>query len=106
VFTAALVHTLIVSMLAQPSIALGKKPQLRIPRASWNLLVAVAGTHGDALAALGAATRKHGCSCLGLHPRQKAVCLRPMAAVRLKCALGHSTALLYLTLKFLPEGKL
>jgi hypothetical protein len=29
-----------------------------------------------------------------------------MAAVRLECALGHSTALLYLSLKFLPEGKL
>jgi len=103
VFTAALVHTLIVSMLAQPSIALGKKPQ---PGHLEFSLVAVAGTHGYALATLGTAAGKHCCPGLGFHPRQKAVCLRPMAAVRLECALGHSTALLYLTLKFLPEGKL
>ena len=30
VFTASLVHTLIISVLAQPKIALGEKPQLRI----------------------------------------------------------------------------
>jgi hypothetical protein len=70
---------------------------------SW--LVAVAGTHGNALPALGATARKHRCSRFGLHARQKAMCLRPMAAVWLECALGHNTALL-ISLKFLPEGKL
>ena len=70
------------------------------------MLVAVAGTHRNALASLGAAAGKHRGPGLGFHPCQKTVCLRPMAAVRLECALGHSTALLYLTLKFLPEGKL
>jgi hypothetical protein len=57
-------------------------------------LVAVAGAYSDALAALGATAGKHRCACLGLHPRQKAMRLRPMAAVRLECALGHNTALL------------
>jgi hypothetical protein len=58
------------------------------------VLIAVAGTDGNAFAALGAATGKYGCSGFGLHSGQKAVGLRPMAAVRLKCALGHDAALL------------
>ena len=80
------------------------------------VLIAVAGTDGNAFAALGAATGKYGCSGLGLHSGQKPVCLRPMAAVRLKCALGHDAALLIslenLCLKasfkyngFRPKGK-
>jgi hypothetical protein len=58
------------------------------------VLIAVAGTDGNAFAALGTAAGKYGCSGLGLHSGQKAVGLRPMAAVRLKCALGHDAALL------------
>ena len=107
VFTAPLINTLIVSVLAQPRIALGKKSQRRIPRSPVKLvLVAVAGTHGNALAALGAAAGKHCCPCLGFHPGQKAVSLRPMAAVRLECALGHNTALLISLKNFCLEGKL
>jgi hypothetical protein len=57
-------------------------------------LVAVAGTHGNAFAPFGATAGKHCCAGLGLHPGQKAVCLRTVAAVRLECALGHNAALL------------
>ena len=60
------------------------------------VLIAVAGTDGNAFAALGSAAGKYGCAGLGLHAGQKPVCLRPMAAVRLKCALGHDAALLIL----------
>ena len=58
------------------------------------VLIAVAGTDGNTFAAFGAAARKYGCSGLGLHSGQKAVGLRAMAAVRLKCALWHDAALL------------
>ena len=52
-------------------------------------LVAIPGADGDALAARRPATAEHGCSRFGLHPRAKAVRLRAMPPVGLKCALGH-----------------
>src|SRR5271157_4813279 len=51
------------------------------------------------MAALGAATRQYGCSALGLHTCAKAVNFRAMAAVRLKRALRHGTALLNFSLE-------
>ena len=57
------------------------------------VLIAVSGTDGNAFAALGAAAGKYGCPGFGLHSGQKAVGLRSMAAVRLKCALWHDAAL-------------
>jgi hypothetical protein len=66
-------------------------------------LVAVTGAYGNALAALGPAARQHGRSALGLHAGAKAVNLRATAAIRLKCALRHGTALLNFFLwKMLP----
>ena len=58
------------------------------------VLVAITGADGDALAALGAAARKDGCSALRFHTGAEAVNLRTAAAIRLKCALRHETALL------------
>jgi hypothetical protein len=52
-------------------------------------LVAMTGADRDAMAALGAATRKHGGSALGLHSHTEAMRLGTVAAVRLKCALRH-----------------
>ncbi len=57
-------------------------------------LVAVAGADSNALTALGTAAGKDGSAGFRLHPRQKSVRLRAVAAVRLECALGHNTALL------------
>ena len=95
---ASLVHPLIISVLAQPGVARSKKTCAMYGiRHCEKRLVAVAGAYSNALAALGAAARKHRCPCLGLHPRQKAVGLRSVAPIGLKCALGHNTALLYLT---------
>jgi hypothetical protein len=62
------------------------------------ILVAEASAHRDALAALGAAAREHGGPALGLHTAAEAVNLRTTAAVGLKCALRHGTALLNLNL--------
>jgi hypothetical protein len=59
------------------------------------VLVAEAGADGDALAADSTATAEYGSAGLGLHARAKAVCLHTVAAVRLKCALGHGNALLF-----------
>jgi hypothetical protein len=57
-------------------------------------LVAEAGTDCDASASLRTAAAEHGGSALGLHAGPKAVRLNPLAAVGLKCALGHGNALL------------
>ena len=67
-------------------------------------LVAVASTYRNALAALGPAAGKYCRSGFGLHSGQKTVGLRPMAAVRLKCALGHDAALLISVEKFCLEA--
>jgi hypothetical protein len=61
---------------------------------SESVLVAVAGTYGNAFAAFGAATGQHRGPRLSFHTRQKAVRLRAMTAVGLECALGHNAALL------------
>ena len=52
------------------------------------------GLHRDPLAPLGAAARQNCSSALGLHAAAKPVGLRAAAAIRLKCALRHGTALL------------
>ena len=70
-----------------------------------HMIVTAADLDAAGIKNMQAAAGKHRCPGLGLHPCQKTVCLRPMAAVRLECALGHNTALL-ISLKFLPEGKL
>jgi hypothetical protein len=59
-------------------------------------LVAEAGAHCNALAADGAAAAQHGSAGLGLHARPESVSLHTVAAVGLKCALGHRNALLFL----------
>lgn len=56
--------------------------------------VAMPGADGDALAARGAATAEHGGAGFGLHARPETVCFRTVAAVRLKCTLGHRDPLL------------
>ena len=58
-------------------------------------LVAEASTDGNALAANGTATAQHCCTGFGLHARPKSVRLHTVAAVGLKCALGHGNALLF-----------
>src|SRR5215471_2760465 len=57
-------------------------------------LVAVSCAHRNTLAALGAAARQNCSSALGLHAAAKTVGLRAAAAIRLKCALRHGSALL------------
>jgi hypothetical protein len=54
-------------------------------------LVAVAGRYRHPMTAFGATAREYGSSALGLHARAEAMGLRAVAAVRLKCALGHRT---------------
>jgi hypothetical protein len=61
---------------------------------AWHRLVAEASAHGHSLAANGAAAAQHGSAAFGLHSRAKSVRLNALAAVRLKCALGHENALL------------
>ena len=53
------------------------------------------GTDGNALAPGGAAAAEHGCAGFGLHARPEAVRFRTVAAVGLKCALGHCDPLLF-----------
>jgi len=48
------------------------------------------------MAALGAAAGEYGRSALGLHAYTESVGLGTVTAVRLKCALRHGSALLYL----------
>jgi hypothetical protein len=80
----------------------------RIPerRGRWNEalaewkgsgLVAEASTDGNTLAANGTATAQHCCAGFGLHARPKSMRLHTVAAVGLKCALGHENALLFPT---------
>jgi hypothetical protein len=62
---------------------------------SDNALVAEAGAHCNALAANGTATAQYSSAGLGLHARAEPVCFHTVAAVGLKCALGHGIALLF-----------
>jgi len=57
-------------------------------------LVAESCADSDALAPLCAAAAKHSGSALGLHAGSETVGLDTLAAVGLKCALGHRNALL------------
>ena len=57
----------------------------------------MAGADRDAFASRGAAAAENGRTRLGLHARPEAVCLHAVAAVRLKCALGHGYPLLFPT---------
>jgi hypothetical protein len=68
-------------------------------------LVAEAGAYGNALAADGTATAENGCAALGLHARAKAVCFHTVAAIGLKCALGHGNALLFASKNLRLDGK-
>ena len=57
-------------------------------------LVAEASAHGDLVASLGTPAAQHSCARLGLHPGQKPVGLRAMAAVWLEGTLRHLIPLL------------
>ena len=57
-------------------------------------LVAEASAHGDLVASLGTPAAQHSCARLGLHPGQKPVGLRAMAAVWLEGTLRHWVRLL------------
>jgi hypothetical protein len=68
-------------------------------------LVAEACAHGNALAADGAAATQYGCAALGLHARAETMRLNALAAIGLKCALGHKNALLFLKENLRLDGK-
>ena len=59
------------------------------------VLVAEAGAHCNAPAADSTATAQYGGARLGLHARPEPMCFHTVAAIRLKCALGHGNALLF-----------
>jgi hypothetical protein len=69
-------------------------------------LVAEAGAYGNALAADGTAAAENGSATLGLHARAEAVCFHTVAAVGLKCALGHGNALLFASENLSLNGKI
>jgi hypothetical protein len=56
----------------------------------------MSGAHGYALTAGGATTAENRRSRLRLHARPKAVCFHAVAAIGLKCTLGHVEPLLFL----------
>jgi hypothetical protein len=63
-------------------------------RGQRRLVVAEPCADGDLVATLGTAAAENGCARLGLHPGKEPVCLRAVAAVRLKGTLRHLTRLL------------
>ncbi len=69
-------------------------------------LVAEASAYSYALAADGAATAENGLTALGLHARTKSVCFHTVAAIGLKCALGHGNALLLASENLSLNGKI
>jgi hypothetical protein len=73
----------------------GKKWNEALAERRGKRLVAVTGADGNTLAANRAAAAEYGCAGLGLHARAKSVRLHTVAAVGLKCALGHRNALLF-----------
>jgi hypothetical protein len=77
-----------------PAGTLARLAIFRLKQNGWRRLVAEAGADGDAFTANGAAAAEHGGAGFGLHPRAKAVSLNALAAIGLKCALGHEIALL------------
>ena len=79
--------------------------RFRLKQDGKRTLVAEAGTHSHTLAADGAAAAHYGCAALGLHARAESVRLHAFAAIRLKCALGHKNALLFLKENLRLDGK-
>jgi hypothetical protein len=79
--------------------------RFRLKQISDRGLVAEAGADGHTLAADGAAAAQDGCAALGLHAGAEAVGLDALAAIRLKCALGHGNALLFPLEKVCLDGK-
>jgi hypothetical protein len=94
-----------------------KMPSIPAPKLAWAVgerrkvqngkrqLVAESGADGHAFAANGTAPAEDGCAGLGLHARAKTVCLYTFAAVGLKCALGHESALLFPDENLRLDGK-
>jgi hypothetical protein len=72
---------------------------------NWRGLVAEACADGHALAADCTAAAENGCAGLGLHARAEAVSFHAIAAIRLKCALGHENALLFPKENLRLDGK-
>ena len=68
-------------------------------------LVAESGAYRDALATDGAAAAEHCGARLGLHARPETMGLHALAAVGLKCALGHENTLLFPDENLRLDGK-
>lgn len=68
----------------------GEKPGASHP----GTLIAISGADGNPLAALGATARQHGLSGFGLHAAAETMNFGSAAAIGLKCALRHGSALL------------
>jgi hypothetical protein len=64
-------------------------------RNNWKASVAEAGANRHTLPSDGAAAAQHGGASLGLHARAEPVRLHAVAAIGLKCALGHENTLLF-----------
>jgi hypothetical protein len=70
----------------------------------WEL-VAEARANSNAFTSDGATTVENGSAGLGLHTRAEAVSLHTVAAIGLKCALGHGIALLFPRENLRLDGK-
>jgi hypothetical protein len=68
-------------------------------------LVAEASADSDAFTPDGAAAAQHGSAALGLHARTESVSFHALAAIGLKCALGHGYALLFPGKNLRLDGK-
>lgn len=81
----------------------GSRPPGFAPEDATGLwLVAVARRHGDTVPSLGATTRQHSGTRLGLHARAEAMRLGAVATVGLEGTLGHRTVLVR---ESLPYGQ-
>jgi hypothetical protein len=78
------------AMIAQ-ALAGSNQGQRRI---GWRGSVPETGADGDALAADGATAAEDGSAALGLHAGAETMGFHALAAIGLKCALGHNNALL------------
>jgi hypothetical protein len=83
-----------------------KRYPLRLKQKRQANLVAESSAHGHANAAYAAAAAEHGCAGLGLHAGAEPVGFHALAAVGLKCALGHGNALLYPLKDLRLDGKI
>jgi len=68
-------------------------------------LVAMARADGNAMTALCAAAGQDGCTAFGLHAGAETVRLRAAAAIGLKCALRHGSALLKISMEIALQTK-